>query len=92
MASCDRPGDGWTIVLRRQPTRIVAGGYTNLFELICCDCGDHPDQDYSEVSSELQQVRGPYSIRAGIAAYKGHLRLHRHPAHATRAGMMTDAG
>jgi hypothetical protein len=95
MVSCDQPGDGWTIVLRRQPVRIVAGrpeGYTNLFELICCDCGDHPDQDYSEASPELQRVRGPYSIRAGIAAYKRHLRWHRHPAHATRAGMMTDDG
>jgi hypothetical protein len=96
MVDYDQPGDGWTVVLRRQAARIVAGrpegGYTNLFELICCDCGDHPDQDYSEVSPELQRVRGPYSITAGIAAYKRHLRLHRHPAHATRAGMLTDAG
>ena len=68
------------------------GGYTNLFEPICWDCGDHPDQDYSEVSPELQRVRGPYPIAAGIAAYKRHLRLHRHPAYATRAGTMTDAG
>jgi hypothetical protein len=96
MANYDQPGDGWTIVLRRQPARIVAGqqegGYTNLFELICCDCGDHPDQDHSEVSPELQRVRGPYSITGGVAAYKRHVRLHRHPSHATRAGMMTDVG
>jgi hypothetical protein len=41
------------------------GGYTDAFEIICCDCGDHPDQDYSEVSPVLQQVRGPYLIANG---------------------------
>jgi hypothetical protein len=90
MVRSDQPGDGWTIVLRRQPVRNVAGrpevGCTNLFELICCDCGDHSDQDYPEASPELQWVRGPYSIPTGIAAYQRHLRLHRHPAQATRAG------
>lgn len=44
------PGQDWTVVLRRQPARIVAGqaegGYTDAFEIICCDCGDHPDRDY----------------------------------------------
>jgi hypothetical protein len=96
MMSSDQPGHGWTIVLRRQPVRIVAGrpegGYTSLFELICCDCGDHPDQDYSEVSLELQRVRGPYPIADGVAAYERHRELHHHLAHATRAGTMTDAG
>jgi hypothetical protein len=90
MVSYDQPGDGWTIVLRRQPARIVAGrpegGYTRLFELICCDCGDHPDQDYSEVPPELQRVRGPYPIVDGVAAYQKHRGLHLRPAHATRAG------
>src|SRR5512140_625730 len=42
----DRPGLGWTVVLRRQPARIIEGrpegGYTNAYELICCDCGDDP--------------------------------------------------
>ena len=90
MMSYDQPGDGWTIVLRRQPARIAAGrpegGYTSLFELICRGCGDHPDQDYADVSPELQRARGPYSITAGIAAYKRHLRLHRHPARAPVRG------
>ena len=70
MASGDQPGDGWTVVLRRQPARIVQGrpegGYTDLFEIICCDCGGHPDLDYSEVSPILQQVRGPYPLPAGV--------------------------
>ena len=54
MATRDQPGDGWTAVLRRQPARMVEGrpegGYTDLFEIICCDCGDHPYLDYCEVS------------------------------------------
>lgn len=73
-----QPGRGWTVVLRRQPSRIVEGrpksGYTDAYELVCCDCGDDPDLDYHEVSPKLQQIRGPYSIEAGIAAYQEHVR------------------
>jgi len=94
MASCDQPGSSWTAVLKRRPVRIVEGrpegGYTNAFEIICCDCGDHPYQDYSEVSAEFQRIRGPYPIADGVAEYDRHLRLHRQPARA-RAGTMTDA-
>ena len=76
----DWPGHGWTAVLRRQPARIVKGrpegGYTDVFEIICSDCGDHPDLDYREVSARLQLVRGPSPIAVGIAAYEDHLRLH----------------
>ena len=68
------------VVLRRQPVRIVGGqpegGYTSLFEIICCYCGDHPDLDYREVPPELQQIRGPYPIAVAVAAYEEHLRLH----------------
>jgi hypothetical protein len=80
----DRPAHDWTAVLRRRPARIVAGrpegGYTNVFEIICCDCGDQPDLDYREVSPDLQRTRGPYPIAAGVAAYEKHLRLHRSSA------------
>jgi hypothetical protein len=81
----DRPGHGWTMVLRRRPAHIVAGrpegGYTDTFELICCDCGDHPDLDYHDVPPELRRTRGPYPIAAGVAAYQEHARFHRgrHP-------------
>jgi hypothetical protein len=82
MQARDQPALGWTTVLRRQPVRMVEGqvqtGYTNMFELICCECGDNPDVDYGNVSSELQQIRGPYQIAAGIAAYKQHLELYPH--------------
>jgi hypothetical protein len=97
MATRDQPGDGWTVVLRRQPARIVQGwpegGYTDLFEIICCDCGDHPDLDYSEVSPVLQQVRGPYPIADGIIAYVMHVRLDHQPARAAsmaRRPMLAD--
>jgi hypothetical protein len=83
MATHDQPGHGWTVVLRRQPARMVdgrpEGGYTDAFEIVCCDCGDHPDLDYSEVSPELRQVRGPYSVADGIAAYRAHVGLY-HPS------------
>ena len=80
MRTCDQPALGWTVVLRRQPARSaegqVHGGCTNVFEIICCDCGDHPDLDYGEVSPELQRIRGPYPIAAGVAAYEQHVDLH----------------
>src|SRR5271170_5840081 len=79
MRTRDQPALGWTVVLRRQPVRIVEArperGYTDMFELICCDCGDHPDLDYRDISPELQQVRGPYPIATGVAAYDQHLKL-----------------
>jgi hypothetical protein len=63
------------------PIRIVAGqqegGYTDAFEIVCCDCGDDPDLDYREVSPELQRIRGPYHpIKAGAAAYTRHVAGH----------------
>jgi len=89
MATGDQPGDGWTAVLRRQPARIgqgrPEGGYTDLFEIICCDRGDRPGLDYSAVAPALQRVRGPYPVADGITAYVLHAGLHRQPARA--AGM-----
>jgi hypothetical protein len=68
------------VVLRRQPARVVEGhpqgGYTDLYEIICCDCGDDPDLDYREVSPELQRIRGPYPIAVGVTAYKEHVQQH----------------
>jgi hypothetical protein len=76
----DQPGLGWTVVLRRQPARIVEGrvhgGYTDAWELVCCDCGDHPELDCRDVSPELQRIRGPYSFAAGITAYGKHVNLY----------------
>ena len=96
MATRDQPADGWTVVLRCQPARMVEGrpeaGYTDAFEIICCDCGDHSGQDYSEVASELQRIRGPYPIADGVAAYEKHLGLYRQPARTIGAGTMADAG
>ena len=74
-----QPGHGRTAYLRRQPARIVdgrmEGGYTGAFELICGQCGDHPYLDYSEILPWLRQIRGPYTLEAGLAAYENHLGL-----------------
>ena len=71
-----QPGHGRAARLRRQPTRLVdgrvEGGYTDAFEVICPGCGDHPDLDYSEVSPWLQYLRGPHTIKEGLAVYIEH--------------------
>jgi hypothetical protein len=76
-----QPGQDWTLVLRRQPARVVGGrpegGYTDAYELICCDCGDDPDLDYQQVSPQLQRIRGPYPIAAGVEAYEQHAGRHK---------------
>jgi hypothetical protein len=96
MTTDDNRGDNWAAVLRRQPARIVdgqpQGGYTNSFEIICPDCGDDPDTDYREISAELRQVRGPYPLTDGIAAYEKHLGLHQHRGAVHRPGPVAGAG
>jgi hypothetical protein len=76
-------GHGWTVVLRRRPARIVAGrtenGYTGEFELICCHCGDDPDLDDRQVPPELQRIRGPYPMAAGITEFVKHTEWHPRP-------------
>ena len=90
MAAGDQPGDGWGAILERMPIRIVEGrtegGYTDLVEVVCCDCGDDPGLDYREVSPGLQLVREPYPIAAGVAACERHLELHQHLRVATGWG------
>jgi hypothetical protein len=53
----------------------MEGGYTGTFELICPSCGDHQYLDYSEVSPQLQRLRGPRTLEAALAAYEEHLGL-----------------
>ena len=80
MQTSQKPSQDRTVVLRRRPARISAGqpacGYTDAFEIICCDCGDHPGLDYREVSAELRRIRGPYTMAAGVAAYVRHAEQH----------------
>lgn len=87
MATTDPPDSNWTVVLRRQPARLVEGqpegGYTDMYEIICGDCGDDPDLDYREVSPRLRLVHGPYPAAAGVAAYEHHLKLHEQVRRAT---------
>ena len=71
-----QPGHGSEAFLRSQPVRIMdgraEGGYTNEYELICPNCGDRPDLDYSEISPRLQWLRGPYSLEAALAVFHKH--------------------
>jgi hypothetical protein len=71
-----QPGHGRTARLRRQPFRLadgrVEGGHTNAFEVICPSCGDNPDLDYSEIPPWLQHLRGPHTIKEGLAVYLEH--------------------
>jgi hypothetical protein len=80
MQTREMPRQGWTAVLRRRPVRVVdgqpVGGYTCLFEIVCCDCGDDPDLDYRDVSPKLQRIRGPYPMAAGVTAYVKHVDQH----------------
>jgi len=63
MKTKDQPRQDWTVVLRRRPVRMVQGrpegGWTDEFEIVCCECGDDPDLDYREISRALQRIRGP---------------------------------
>jgi hypothetical protein len=52
--------------------RQAEGGYTEGFEIICCDCGDDSGLDYRDVPPRLQLIRGPYPIKDGVAAYNQH--------------------
>jgi len=83
MKTQDQPRPDWTVVLRRRPVRLVEGqpegGWTEEYEIVCCDCGDDPGLDYREVSSALQRIRGPYPIAEGITAYEEHVRRHPGP-------------
>jgi hypothetical protein len=51
------------------------GHRTGLFEIICRDCGDHPYLDYAGIAPRLQQIRGPYTLEAGLEAYARHVGL-----------------
>ncbi len=72
-----RYGHGIWACLRRQPVRMVRGrpqgGYTDRYEVICPDCGDHPRVGYTEAEPRLQRVRGPYTLNEGLTAYERHI-------------------
>ena len=73
-----QPGHGRTTSLRRQSVWLAEdrqARWTGAYEVICCDCGDHPYLGYSEIPPRLQRIRGPYALGAGVAAYAEHLGL-----------------
>jgi hypothetical protein len=72
-------GHGFGAILRREPAMGAygggEGGRADLFELICFDCGDNPGLDYSQVSVQLQRIRGPRTIETAWTEYERHLGL-----------------
>lgn len=69
----------WSFELRRQPASPGTShpeDDTSTFEVICRECGDDPDLDDQEVSSELRRIRGPYPLAAGITAFLEHGEYH----------------
>jgi hypothetical protein len=67
----------WSVKLRRQPASLGhPEDNASEFEVICRECGDDPALDYREVSCELRQIRGPYPLKAGIAAFLKHDEYH----------------
>lgn len=69
----------WSVTLRRQPGSLSTGhaeGDTSMFEIICRECGDDPALDHREISAELQQIRGPYTLSDGIDAFTRHNEVH----------------
>ena len=53
----------------------MEGGYTSAYELICRLQTEHPHLDWVDVPPQLQQLRGPYLLQAGLTAYEEHLGL-----------------
>lgn len=80
MTTSTAPGQIWTMTLRRQKAHTVDGnrhaGYTDVFEIICRDCGDDPRYGYQDAPSRLQHLRGPYSLDVGVKQYEAHIAWH----------------
>jgi len=74
------PEQHWTIALRCQPagpgTSKPENPSSRTYEIICRICGDDPALDHQQMSAELQQIRGPYTLSDGIAAFARHNESH----------------
>jgi hypothetical protein len=75
MKTRDQPRRDWTVLLRG-PVLLGQGraedGWTDEFEIVCRDCGDDTGLDYHEISPELQRIRGPCPMEAGVTAHERH--------------------
>jgi hypothetical protein len=65
-------------VVGRRPRTIPGGLGLGLGDLcavilLCPSCGDHPYLNYSEISSRLQRIRGPYAMEAGPVSVRAGL-------------------
>jgi hypothetical protein len=80
MTDTRAPARDRTVVLRRQPARIInraaAGEDYPAYEIICRLCGDDPSRDYHDLPPRLQRLRGPYWLLPGVRQYEAHLQWH----------------
>jgi len=76
--------------LRRPQMRPGTVRRSLLMERLARD--DPRGRDYCEVAPELQRVRGPYTLRTGLAAYEVHFSLHHPGRDGFPAGTITEAG
>ena len=60
----------------RPGTSNPEGPGSDTYEIICRICGDDPALDHQQMSAELQQIRGPYTLSDGIAAFARHNESH----------------
>ncbi len=90
MAADDQPGDRRTARPGRRRDRMVAdrpeGGHAAAHQMMSCACRDDPGVDDGAVPPELQQIRGPCPIAAGVAVPAAGLRLRRQPEAACSPG------
>jgi hypothetical protein len=70
----------WIVALRRKPagpgTSNPEDPGNDSYEIICRMCGDDPALDHQQVSAELQQIRGPYTLSTGITGFARHNEFH----------------
>ena len=68
------------VILRRKPAdpgnNNHRGPGSDTYEIICRICGDDPALDHQQIAAELQQIRGPYALSTGIAAFIRHNEFH----------------
>lgn len=80
MTASNLPSGEWALSLRKRPAssldRRPEAARAEEYELVCRDCGDDPRDGYRGVPAELQQVRGPYPLEAGIEAFMDHSESH----------------
>ena len=80
------------VTLRGSPSSLGSGDpdNTDMYEVICCKCGDDPALSYREASAGLRRIRGPYPLRSAPRCFSSTLSSTTQPRrrrHSTRPGL-----